>query len=107
MCVSSVAEFSKEQNKRSTSTVYHKHYCGRTFFSRFTVKLIYHNIIIHEGVVNFEFNFTFHNILIYNRVTLNNRVACCVDFIREYWQPVEPSCKEFRKIFVFKIPKAS
>ena len=29
--VSSVIEFSKEQNKLSTSTVYHKHYCHGTF----------------------------------------------------------------------------
>ena len=33
ICVSSVTEFSKEQNKRSTSTAYHKHYCYRTFLA--------------------------------------------------------------------------
>ena len=33
-------------------------------------------------------NFTFHNILIYNRATFNNRVACCVNFVGEYRQPV-------------------
>ena len=40
LCVASVTEFSKEQNKLSTSTVYHKHYCYRTCFSRFAVKLL-------------------------------------------------------------------
>ena len=44
-----------------------------------------------------------HNILIYNRATFNNRVLCCVDLIRESWQPVEASCREFRKISVLKI----
>ena len=39
MCNSSVTEFSKEHSKLSTSTVYHKHYCYRTFFSRFAVRL--------------------------------------------------------------------
>ena len=39
VCISSVTEFSKEQNKLSTSTVYHQHYCYRTFFSRFAVRL--------------------------------------------------------------------
>ena len=38
--VSSVTEFSKEQNKQSTSTVYHKHYRYRTCFNRFTVRLL-------------------------------------------------------------------
>ena len=27
------------------------------------------------GVINFKFNFTFHNILIYNRATFNNRIV--------------------------------
>ena len=60
-------------------------------------------IIIHGGVINFKSNFTFHNILFYNRAIFNNRVVCCVDFIRESWQPVEASCKEFCKISVLKI----
>ena len=55
-------------------------------------------------MINFKFNFTFHNILIYNRATFNNGVGCCVDFIRESWQSVEASCKEFRKIGALKIP---
>ena len=58
---------------------------------------------MHGGVVNFKFNFTFYNIVVYNRVTFNNRVACCFDFISESWQSVEASCKEFHKISVFKI----
>ena len=37
-------------------------------------------------------------------ITFNERVACCADFIREFWQPVEASWKEFRKISVLKIP---
>ena len=61
-------------------------------------------MIIHGRVVNSKSNFTFHNILIYKRVIFSNRVACCVDFIREFWQQVEASCKEFRKISVLKIP---
>ena len=32
-------------------------------------------------------------------------IVCSTDFIREFWQPVEASCKEFRKINVFIIPK--
>ena len=40
-CVSSATEFSKEQNKLSTSTVYHKHYCYETF-------LIYHKHYCYE-----------------------------------------------------------
>ena len=59
-------------------------------------------IIIHGGVIHFTFNFTFHNILIYNRPTFNNRVVCCV--LRESWQPVEANCKEFDKTSVLKIP---
>ena len=55
-------------------------------------------------MVNFKFNFTFHNIFTYNRVNFNERVACYVDFIGESWQPVATSCKEFRKINFFKIP---
>ena len=55
-------------------------------------------------MVNFKFNFTFHNILIYNRATFNNTVACCVDVIAESLQPVEASCNGLRKISVFKIP---
>ena len=40
-CVSSATEFSKEQNKLSTSTVCHKHkYCYETFLSRFAVRLL-------------------------------------------------------------------
>ena len=54
-------------------------------------------------MVNFKLNFTFHNILIYNKTTFNNSVACCVYFIREFWEPVEASCREFRDISVFKI----
>ena len=38
-------------------------------------------------MINFKFNF--HNVLAYNRTTFNKRVVCCVDFIREFWQPVE------------------
>ena len=56
-------------------------------------------------MLNFKFNFTFHNILIYNRATFNNKVVCCIDFIRESWQPVEGSYKEFCKIGILKIPK--
>ena len=45
------------------------------------------NIPTFSSVTEFSkkqnFNFTFHNILIYNRATFNNRVACCIDFIRE------------------------
>ena len=36
---SSVPDSSKEQNKLSTSAVYHKHYCYITFLSRFAVRL--------------------------------------------------------------------
>ena len=36
---SSMTEFSKEQNKLSSITDYHKHYRYKTFFSRFTVSL--------------------------------------------------------------------
>ena len=54
-------------------------------------------------MINFKFNFTFHNILIYCRATFNYRVACCVDF-RESWLPVEVSWKEYHKISVLKIP---
>ena len=61
-------------------------------------------MIIYGDVINFKSNFTFHNIFIYNKATFNNRVACCVDFVREFWQPVEAGCKEFGKISVFKIP---
>ena len=59
-------------------------------------------------MINFKIN-----ILIYNRefppnviddLTFNNRVACCVVFIREPWQQVEASCKGFRKISDLKIP---
>ena len=32
-------------------------------------------------MINFEFKFTFHNILIYCSATFNNRVECCTDFI--------------------------
>ena len=32
LCVSSVIEFSKEQNKLSPSTIYHNQYCFKTFF---------------------------------------------------------------------------
>ena len=39
ICGSSVTEFSKEQNKLSTSTVFHKCYCYRTFFRGFAVKV--------------------------------------------------------------------
>ena len=39
ICFSSLTEFSKKQNKLSTSIVYHKHYCYGTFFSRFAVRL--------------------------------------------------------------------
>ena len=46
VCVSSVTKFSKEQNKLSTSTVYHKHYYYRTFFSRFTVRLFSKIVVI-------------------------------------------------------------
>ena len=147
-----MTEFSKEQIRQSTSTVYHKHYSYRTFFSRFTVRLLsksvrtiapeensapvrvrfwfrisvkirvgaiflrnhcsrtFSKIVVisrnynHGSVVNFKSNFTFHNTLIYNRVTFNNRVACCVDLIRESWQPIEASFKDFRKIGVPKIP---
>ena len=102
-----MTEFSKEQNKQSTSTVHHKHYHYRICFSRFTVRLLSKIaviIIIHGGVINFKSNFTFHNIFFYKRANFNNRVACCIDFIRESWHPVEASCKEFRKINVFKIP---
>ena len=81
-----MTEFSKEQGKLNTSTVYHKHYCYRTFFSRFAVRLPskiadYNDYNIHGGVMDFKFNFTFHNILIYSRAIFNNRVACCVDLI--------------------------
>ena len=147
-----MTEFSKEQIRQSTSTVYHKHYSYRTFFSRFTVRLLsksvrtiapeensapvrvrfwfrisvkirvgaiflrnncsrtFSKVVVisrnynHGSVVNFKFNFTFHNTLIYNRVTFSNRVACCVDLIRESWQPIEASFKDFRKIGVPKIP---
>ena len=61
-------------------------------------------LIIHGGVINFKFIFTFHKIFISNKATFNNRGACCVDIIRESWQPIETSCKKFRKISVFKIP---
>ena len=54
-------------------------------------------------MINFKSNFTFHNIFIYDRATFSNRVACCVDFTRESWQPVEASCKEFCKLSFFKI----
>ena len=40
VCVSPVTEFSKEQNKLSINTVYHKHYCYRTFFDRFAMRLL-------------------------------------------------------------------
>ena len=67
--------------------------------------------MIHGGVINFKFHFAFQNILIYNRVTFKNRVACyvglvlcCVDSIRKSWQTVETSWKEFYKISVLKIP---
>ena len=73
ICVSSVTEFSKEQNKLSSGAVYHKHHCYKSFFNFFLI------VFIHRGVINFEFNFTFHIILIYNRAILNNRVTC-VDF---------------------------
>ena len=107
ICVSAVTEFSKEQNKPSTDAVYHNYYCYRTFFSRFAVRLLLKIvaisviIVIYRGVINFKFNFTFHNILIYKRATCYNRVQCCVDFIKKSWQPVEGSCKEFLKISVF------
>ena len=58
---------------------------------------------MHGGLFNFKFNLIFYNILVYNRVTFNNRVACYFDFISESWQPVEASCKGFHKIIVFKI----
>ena len=57
ICFSSVTEFSKEQNKLSTSTVYHKHYCCRTFFGRFAVQLL-------------------------SKIAVSG-VACYIDFIRE------------------------
>ena len=60
-------------------------------------------IIIHGGVINSKFSFTFHNISFYNRATFNYRVACCVDFIKESWQSIKTS-KEYRKIIVPKIP---
>ena len=47
-------------------------------------------IIINEDVINFKFNFTFFNTLIYNRAAFNYRVLCCVDFITESQQPVKP-----------------
>ena len=56
----------------------------------------------YNNVINFKFDFAFHNILIYNRATFNNRVVSCTDFVRESWQPVKASCKEIR-ISVLKI----
>ena len=44
------------------------------------------------------------NILICNKASFSKRVACCTDFIRVSWQPVEASCKEFCKTSVLKIP---
>ena len=38
ICVTSVTEFSKKQNKLSTSRVCHSYYCYRTFLSRFAVR---------------------------------------------------------------------
>ena len=35
-----VIEFLKEQNKLSDSAVYHKHYCHKSFFSIFAVRLL-------------------------------------------------------------------
>ena len=35
-----MTEFPKEQNKIDTSPVYHKHYCYKTFYSRFAVRLL-------------------------------------------------------------------
>ena len=64
-------------------------------------------MIIHGGVITFKSNFPFHNIFIYNRATFNDRVASCIDFLRESWHPVEASYNEFRKISVFKIPTNS
>ena len=91
---SSVNDFSKEQNKLSTGTVCHKDYCYTNFLSRFGMRLFSKVAVIcrnynHRGVTNFKFNFTFHNVLNYNRATFNNRVECCVDFTRESWQPVD------------------
>ena len=91
-----MTEFSNEQNKLSTRKVFQKHHCYRTFNSRFARRLILKKakfaviIIINEGMINFKFNFTFFNTLIYNRAAFNNRVVCCVDFIRESQQPVKP-----------------
>ena len=75
----------------------------QTFFSRIAVRLLSKIVVICRnynqsfmgGMINSKLNYTFHIILIYNRATFNNRVACCVDFIRESWQPLETSCKEF------------
>ena len=39
MCAELSTEFSKEQSKLSANGVYHKHYCYRTIFSRFAVRL--------------------------------------------------------------------
>ena len=96
ICVSSVTEFSNEQNKPSTRKVFYKHHCYRTFISRFARRLMLKKakfaviIIINEDVINFKFNFTFFNTLIYNRAAFNYRVLCCVDFITESRQPVKP-----------------
>ena len=35
ICVSSMTEFSKEQNKQGTSRVHHNHYCNITFLADF------------------------------------------------------------------------
>ena len=63
----------------------------QNFFSRFAVRLFSKKAGICRNY-NFQFNFIFHNILIDNRVTFNNKVECCVDYVRESWQPVEASC---------------
>ena len=42
ICASSVTEFSKKQNKiKQTSASYDKHYCYRSFFSSFAVRLLF------------------------------------------------------------------
>ena len=46
ICVSSATEFSKEENKLSTRTVSHKHYCYGVFFSRFAVRLLSKKAVI-------------------------------------------------------------
>ena len=112
-----MTEFSKEQNKLSISTVYHNYCCYRTtehraIYSKFSMRLLSKIVVIchnynHSwrlgGMINYKLNLNFHNIFIYKRVTFNNRVACCVDFIRDSWRPVKASCKEFRKISDLKI----